>query len=36
MSKGTVILNESLIRLCKGMITAWEKWLIEAKKEAKV
>lgn len=27
MSPHTVTLHETLIRLAKGMITAWEKWL---------
>lgn len=26
-------LHEALIRLAKGMITAWEKWLLEASKQ---
>lgn len=32
MKKPTVKLNESLIRLAKGMIKAWEEW-INAQKE---
>jgi hypothetical protein len=32
MNKSTVILHESLIRAFKGAISAWEKWLVEAKK----
>lgn len=31
MAQATIILNESLIRLAKGMIKAWETW-VEAKK----
>jgi len=31
MSKSTIILHETLIRLAKGMLSAWEKWLNEAK-----
>lgn len=31
MSTATKLLHETLIRLCKGAITAWEKWL-EAQK----
>lgn len=27
MSAATVLLHESLIRLCKGAIKAWEQWL---------
>ena len=27
MNKHSIILHESLIRLAKGMIGAWEKWL---------
>lgn len=27
MSDSTRALHEALIRLCKGVITAWEKWL---------
>ena len=27
MSESTRILHEALIRLCKGIIKAWEKWL---------
>lgn len=27
MNPVTVTLHEALIRLAKGMITAWEKWL---------
>jgi len=27
LSKPTVILHESLIRLAKGVINAWETWL---------
>lgn len=34
MSKSSIILHESLIRLAKGMVSAWEKWLNEAKQEA--
>ncbi len=29
MSKATLKLHETLIRLAKGMITAWETWLKE-------
>jgi len=29
MKKPTLLLHESLIRLAKGMISAWEKWLKE-------
>lgn len=32
LSPATVKLNESLIRLAKGMIKAWEEWL-EANKQ---
>ncbi len=35
MSTATIILNESLIRLAKGMIKAWETWVQEQKKETK-
>jgi hypothetical protein len=31
MSQATVKFNESLIRLAKGMITAWEEWLKASK-----
>lgn len=31
-TQATIKLHESLIRLAKGMITAWEEWL-RAKKE---
>jgi hypothetical protein len=27
MTASTRALHEALIRLCKGIITAWEKWL---------
>lgn len=27
MKSSTIILHETLIRLLKGAITAWEKWL---------
>jgi hypothetical protein len=27
MSPSTKVLHETLIRLAKGMISAWEKWL---------
>ncbi len=27
MDKATVVLHEKLIRLAKGMISAWEEWL---------
>jgi hypothetical protein len=27
MNKSTQLLHETLIRLAKGMISAWEKWL---------
>lgn len=30
MSKHTQILHETMIRLAKGMISAWEKWLKES------
>lgn len=33
MKQSTIILHESLIRLLKGAITAWEKWL-ESNKSA--
>jgi hypothetical protein len=32
MSKSTLILHESLLRLAKGMLKAWETWLNEQKK----
>nr|DAL05367.1 MAG TPA: hypothetical protein [Caudoviricetes sp.] len=32
MSPATIVLHESLIRLAKGMIKAWETWL-ETKKD---
>jgi len=31
MSKSTKLLHESLLRLAKGMIKAWETWLNEQK-----
>ena len=31
MSKHTIILNESLIRLAKGMVKAWEEWIYRNK-----
>lgn len=31
MSKSTLILHESLLRLAKGMIKAWETWLEQQK-----
>lgn len=34
MKPATRILHETLIRLAKGMIKAWEKWL-ESQKEEK-
>jgi len=34
MKPTTIILHESLIRLAKGMIKAWETWLEAAKKQA--
>ena len=27
MSTTTRVLHEALLRACKGMLTAWEKWL---------
>jgi hypothetical protein len=27
MTESTRVLHEALIRLCKGVISAWEKWL---------
>lgn len=33
MSKATVRLNEVLIRLAKGMISAWEVWVKERQQE---
>lgn len=33
MNKSTIILHESLIRACKGIISAWEKWVFDIKKE---
>lgn len=33
MQKRTIILHETLIRLFKGILSAWEKWLNEAKQE---
>lgn len=32
MDKATFILHEQLIRLAKGMVSAWEKWLESKKK----
>lgn len=32
MSPATLQLHETLIRLAKGVITAWEKWLESLKK----
>jgi len=31
-TQATIKLHESLIRLAKGMISAWEEWLKEKKK----
>lgn len=31
MSKSTLILHESLLRMAKGMVKAWESWLNEQK-----
>jgi len=33
MSQATIKLNESLIRLAKGMIKAWEEWINEKKQQ---
>lgn len=33
MSSATLKLHENLIRLCKGMISAWEEWLKANKKD---
>lgn len=33
MNKATIALHESLIRAAKGIISAWEKWLLEVKKD---
>ncbi len=35
MRPATIILHETLIRLCKGMISAWEKWLESTKQQTK-
>jgi hypothetical protein len=32
MSASTILLHESIIRLAKGIISAWEKWLQDSKK----
>ena len=29
MNKSTLLLQRTLIRLAKGMLTAWERWLDE-------
>lgn len=34
MKSSTIILHETLIRLLKGAITAWEKWLESNKSTA--
>lgn len=33
MTRPTIILHEKLIRLAKGMISAWEEWITEVKKQ---
>jgi len=33
MRKPTIILHESLIRLARGMLKAWEAWLADARAE---
>ena len=35
VKKSTIILHETLIRLAKGMIKAWEKWLNDIKEQQK-
>ena len=32
MNPPTVVLNEKLIRMVKGMIKAWEQWVEDSKK----
>lgn len=34
MKPATIILHETLIRLLKGVITAWEKWLQSTKQQS--
>lgn len=34
MNAATVLLHESLIRLAKGALAAWEKWLQTRKQES--
>lgn len=34
MTRATIILHEKLIRLSKGLISAWEEWLAEMKQQA--
>ncbi len=34
MSRTTITLHEKLIRLAKGLISAWEDWLTEMKQQA--
>jgi hypothetical protein len=36
MNKSTIILHESLIRAVKGMVSAWEKWIFDIKKEQNI
>jgi len=33
MNKSTIILNESLLRAAKMVISAWQEWLDEKKKQ---
>ena len=33
MDKGAVIFNRQVIRLCKGIIKAWEQWMDEVEYE---
>jgi hypothetical protein len=35
MSPATVTFHETLIRLMKGVISAWEKWLDSQKRDSK-
>lgn len=35
MTYHSIKLHESLIRLAKGMIKAWEEWIHESKKQVK-
>lgn len=35
MSQATRALHEALLRACKGIITAWERWLAQQPTEEK-